>query len=138
MGERIRNSHSGVLLLQPYQLKDANELSDFLKRNGLWCDVRVKQHENGDEYLALVYGDYQHLTPGRNTLMVSNDPRYDVRYKDIVSMRDEGMTHAQIIAKIGWSKATYYRAWKNRAILGPESRFSEALGKFAETLKSQN
>ena len=60
--------------------------------------------------------------------MMSSDPRYDVRYKDIVSMRDEGMTHAQIIAKIGWAKATYYRAWKNRAGLNPESRFAEALG----------
>ena len=138
MGERKRNFHSGILILQSYQLNSANELSDFLDKHGLWCDVEVKQYENGNEYLALVYGDYEHLTPGRNTLMVSNDPRYNVRYKDIVSMRDEGMTHAQIIAKIGWSKATYYRAWKNRAILGPESRFSEALGKFAETLKSQN
>ena len=128
MGERIRNSHSGVLILQTYQLDSANELSDFLTNHGLWCDVRVNHHENGNEYLSLVYGDYARLSPGRNTLMMSFDPRYDVRYKDIVSMRDEGMTHAQIIAKIGWAKATYYRAWKNRAGLNPESRFAEALG----------
>lgn len=128
MGERKRNYLSGVLILQSHQLNSANNLSDFLNSHGLWCDVEVNHHENGDEYLTLVYGDYEHLSPGRNTLMMSSDPRYDVRYKDIVSMRDEGMTHAQIIAKIGWAKATYYRAWKNRAGLNPESRFAEALG----------
>ena len=129
MSERKRNTYSGILILQPYLLNDANELSDFLNKHGLWCDVRVKQHKNGDEYVSLVYGDYEHLSPGRNTLRMSSDPRYDVRYKDIVSMRDAGMTHAQIIAKIGWAKATYYRAWNNRASLDPESRFAAALGK---------
>lgn len=48
----------------------------------------------------------------------------DVKYQDILDMRAAGMTHAQIIEKIGWSRASYFRAWKNRDGLKPESPFS--------------
>ena len=48
----------------------------------------------------------------------------DVKYQDILDMRAAGMTHAQIIEKIVWSRASYFRAWKNRDGLKPESPFS--------------
>ena len=48
----------------------------------------------------------------------------DVKYQDIMDMRAAGMTHAQIIEKIGWSRASYFRAWKNRDGLKPEDPFS--------------
>lgn len=54
----------------------------------------------------------------------------DVKYQDILDMRAEGMTHAQIIEKIGWSRASYFRAWKNRDGLKPENPFSYGKSKY--------
>lgn len=103
------------------RLNTENQIKELQEMLGKYIGIEWAQAKDDSRGLLTIEVDRDKL--GRHA---GRRPSIDtdVKYQDILDMRSAGMTHAQIIEKIGWSRASYFRAWKNRDGLKPESPFS--------------
>lgn len=73
-------------------------------------NTRITFKVNEDAFFDAVY---RNAGRPKNLLKSQNWDIQNVKVSDIKQMRDSGMTHQQIIEKIGCPRATYYRALKD-------------------------
>ena len=127
----------GIVFFDERHTDGAQKLCDFLNKHSLWGKMEIVDFDTGSKRVAVSYGTYRRNRPGRKSLQHTFDSKYNVTYGDILDMRDAGLKHDQIIAKIGWSRATYFRAWKNRGGLERNDRFAWGLGWFGAELAAK-
>lgn len=127
----------GIVFFDERHTDGAQKLCDFLNKHSLWGKMEIVDLHTGSRRVAVSYGTYERNSPGRKTLGLSRDFKYHVEYGEILDMRAAGLTHDQIIAKIGWSRATYFRAWRNRNGLERSDSFGWGLGRFGAELAAK-